>query len=191
MEPFKKFQTWYQKEMDETEESIPSACCLSTSGEDGYPNARFVSLKEVINGQFIVTGPMNSRKGEELQKSPRAALTFWWPSTEKQVRIQGDAHPIDTASADRYFSERSRESQIVSWVSDQGKPVENTEIIHERFNRFSEMYSNKKIPRPANWGGFKIIPVRIEFLSFQTSRFHERLLYIKNADVWEEQIIQP
>lgn len=117
MDPIIKFQNWYEQELDTNDALIPSACCLSTTGTDGYPNARFVSLKEVDGRQFIVTGPLDSRKCQEVTYKPRAALTFWWPATGKQVRVQGNVKLIDSEDADRYFSERTRESQIVSWVS--------------------------------------------------------------------------
>lgn len=190
-EPFGKFKTWYQEEIASSENKIPSACCLSTTGLDGYPNARFISLKDVKQNSFIVTGPLDSRKGKEIKQNPQAALTFWWPATEKQVRVQGDVNLIDQTSADSYFSERTREAQIVSSVSRQGKPLKNIEWLENRFDHFSEKYSTVQIPRPDFWGGLEIIPVRIEFLAFKNSRFHERLLYTKTIDTWNVQKLQP
>ena len=99
MDPFLTFEEWYQEELNQTQVNIPSACCLSTNGLDGYPNARFVSLKEITNGAFVVTGPLNSRKGLEISQSSKVSLTFWWTLTERQVRIQGDAETIDAAKS--------------------------------------------------------------------------------------------
>lgn len=191
MDPIIKFQNWYEQERNITNTLIPSACCLSTTGLDGYPNARFVSLKEVVGGQFIVTGPLDSRKCKEVMYKPHAALTFWWSATGKQVRVQGDVKLIDSEDADRYFSDRTRESQIVSWVSTQGKPVENGSSLKERFDHFSNLNTGEEIPRPENWGGIGIVPVRIEFLVFSPERFHERLLYVRNGTGWSEQYLQP
>lgn len=94
MNPFSKFEEWYKEELFKTSVSIPSACCLSTTGLDGYPNARFVSLKSLIDESFVFTGSSDSRKGLELETIPKAALTFWWTETERQVRIQGDVLPL-------------------------------------------------------------------------------------------------
>lgn len=191
MEPFGLFQKWYQEEKDQTESGLPSACCLSTTGTDGYPNARFVSLKEIRSGGFIITGPLNSRKGRELEETPRAALTFWWPHTERQVRIQGDAAQITPEEADRYFSERSRDAKIVSRVSRQGKPVRDPEILTAEFNRFKKETGGSEISRPGNWGGFNITPVRMEFLTFRENRLHERILYEQNGSEWTTRYLQP
>src|SRR5215217_8011137 len=111
MNPFQLFKDWYGLELQLAKVRIPSACCLSTSGLDGYPNARFVSLKDVVDNTFIVTGPMSSRKGNEIDRSNKVALTFWWTETERQVRIQGEAKKISAQLADKYFFERSRNSQ--------------------------------------------------------------------------------
>ncbi len=191
MNPFTKFQKWYESECITTDTLIPSACCLSTTGTDGYPNARFVSLKELKDEQFIITGPMDSRKGNELRNKPRAALTFWWPATGRQVRVQGDVRQIDIFEADRYFSERSRESQIVSWASKQGKPLKNNDSLKEQFNHYSNLHANKQVPRPENWGGWEILPIRIEFLEFDANRYHNRVLYVKSIDGWHPQNLQP
>jgi len=191
MDPLNKFQNWYLEELAETNDKIPSACCFSTIGTDGYPNARFVSLKDVRNGQFIVTGPLNSRKGLEIEQTPMAALTFWWPVTQKQVRVQGDVHSLDAAEADLYFRERPAEAQIVSLVSEQGKLLEDADFLDKRFSHFQKLYENREVPRPDDWGGFSITPVRMEFLLFSGSRFHERILYTREGQQWKEKSLQP
>ncbi|AHM62353.1 pyridoxamine 5'-phosphate oxidase [Flammeovirgaceae bacterium 311] len=154
MNPFLLFQDWYGKELLQSAVSIPSACCLSTIGLDGYPNARFVSLKEVKNDAFIVTGPVNSKKGIEIQQYPKVALTFWWANSERQVRCQGNVVEIADFEADKYFSERSRESQIVSCVSEQGKVMEDLEFLNEKYKEKEFQLQGKVIIRPANWGDF-------------------------------------
>lgn len=190
-DPFKTFENWYDEHVKRTNEVIPSACCLSTLGTDGFPNARFVSLKQVRNDCFVVTGPLESQKGIELKAYPRAALTFWWSSIGKQVRIQGDTRTVNSSEADLFFSERSRESQIISLISEQGKPLDNMETLENRFRKIHEMYKEQQIPRPTNWGGFEIHPIRIEFLEFKTNRFHKRILYILKNGHWQKEWIQP
>src|SRR5688500_19977851 len=117
MNPLALFMDWYTRQLQVTRASIPSACCLSTLGLDNFPNARFVSLKEIANDAFVVTGPLSSRKGLEIHHSNKVALTFWWAETERQVRIQGEATRIPDKLADKYFAERSQEAQVVSLVS--------------------------------------------------------------------------
>lgn len=191
MNPFQIFTTWYDEEQQHTQVRIPSACCLSTIGLDGYPNARFVSLKEVKEETFIVTGPLHARKGLEINNVPKVALTFWWPVTERQVRIQGDAIEISAVLADKYFSERQKDAQIVSYVSKQGQPVESLEVLQEKYEKAEKLFKDSDIKRPENWGGYIIQPVRIELMAFKATRFHERMLFQKVADQWQKVLLQP
>lgn len=191
MDPIKIFHRWYQEEINLTKVRLPSACCLSSNGTDGFPNARFVSLKEVIEGNFIITGPLNSRKGIEINKSQNVALTFWWPETERQVRIQGVATKISNQLADKYFFERNRDSQIVSIVSNQGKEIENLSTLVDKFETLKTEQANKLLDRPDNWGGFSISPVRIELLEFNETRFHDRKLFELHNAKWTVKQIQP
>src|SRR5438309_3912875 len=101
MDPLQKFGEWYSEELRQSNARIPSACCLSTIGLDGYPNARIVSLKEVKNEKFIFTGSLTTRKGLEIANKNKIALTFWWSATEKQIRIQGDTLKIPDTAAEK------------------------------------------------------------------------------------------
>lgn len=189
--PIDIFKKWFEEELELTKVRIPTACCLSTIGTDNYPNARFVSLKEIIENNFIITGPLTSRKGIEIDKINKVALTFWWTETERQVRIQGDAIPIDNRLADRYFSERNRESQIVSIVSNQGEQIDTPNTLNKKYIELEKNFSNKVIQRPKNWGGYYIAPSRIEFLEFKTTRFHYRQLYQLTNGQWKKTELQP
>lgn len=191
MNPFQIFNNWYEEEIKNSPASIPSACCLSTIGLDDYPNARFVSLKEIKNEGFVVTGPFNSRKGLEIQNSNKVALTFWFSATEKQVRVQGDGAQISVIEADKYFSKRNREAQIVSYVSEQGKRLEDVETLNKKYDEAERLFKNKEILRPGNWSGYLIAPIRIEFMEFKTTRFHHRTLFYKNGNLWEKELLQP
>lgn len=191
MNPIQKFEKWYSSELNKTNVAIPSACCLSTLGLDGFPNARFVSLKEIRDDRFVVTGPMNSRKGLEIQEHPRVALTFWWTETERQIRVQGTAAPISDGEADRYFDQRSLESRILATISNQGQKAADISVLEICFNEALENMSNKPVPKPDDWGGFKIDPIRIEFMQFRESRFHKRQLFTKNEDGWDYMFLQP
>ncbi|MDX8569869.1 pyridoxal 5'-phosphate synthase [Elizabethkingia sp. HX XZB] len=185
------FNNGLEREMQVHKQKLPYACCLSTEGLDGFPNARFVSLKEIKNEEFVITGTLTSRKGEEINHNNKVALTFWWPETQQQVRIQGEARLISGSVLDSYFSERNRESQIVSVVSDQGKELHDLNELILKFDAVANNTEISEIRRPGNWGGYAIVPFRIEFLVFSESRFHDRTLYERKDQIWQKKKIQP
>lgn len=185
------FNNGLEREMQVHKQKLPYACCLSTEGLDGFPNARFVSLKEIRNEEFVITGTLTSRKGEEINYNNKVALTFWWPETQQQVRIQGEARLISGSVLDSYFSERNRESQIVSVVSDQGKELHDLNELILKFDTVANNTEISEIRRPDNWGGYAIVPFRIEFLVFSESRFHDRTLYERKDQIWQKKKIQP
>jgi pyridoxamine 5'-phosphate oxidase len=191
MNPIVQFNKWSEEEYRLSTVSIPTAVCLSTIGLDGFPNARIVSFKEVMNNSFIFTGSIASRKGLEIIKNNKVVLTFWWTETERQVRIQGTAHRISDKLADRYFSKRNKDSQIVSLVSEQGKELKNIKTLVNKYDYIKQNSTNEIIKRPKNWGGFSIKPIRIEFLEFKESRFHNRKLYEMTNGKWTYKLIQP
>lgn len=191
MNPLQLFEEWFTQEKELNKLKLPAACCLSTIGLDGYPNARFVSLKEVSNDAFVITGPLDARKGREMQKTPKAALTFWWTATERQLRIQGDVSIIPTEKATTYFEPRNRDSKIVSNVFDQGKEIRAIADLKQRFQDKKNALANQAISRPENWGGIYLHPLRMEFMAFQASRLHERTLYQKLDENWKATILQP
>lgn len=186
-----RFNDALQHEMQQRKVKLPYACCLSTTGLDGFPNARFVSLKEVLDAQFVITGAITSRKGAEIREDNKVALTFWWPEIQQQVRIQGIAGQLPDTLADRYFSERNQESQIVSIVSQQGEVLHDPESLTQRFNQIAQQPEIADIKRPENWGAYAIAPRRIEFLVFSEDRFHDRTLYELTDNGWTVTKLQP
>lgn len=191
MDPIALFNQWYAEEKEQTQVRIPAACCLSSLGLDGYPNARFLALKEILDGDFVITGPLGGRKGEEVAAHPKVALTFWWTATERQVRLQGDALRISDEEANRYFSQRLRPAKVVSQTFTQGEALPNVRLLEEQFNQMTARLEGKPIERPANWGGLRIRPLRIEFLDFKVTRLHERLLYSRLGEDWSKGYLQP
>ena len=189
--PFEKFNTWYEKEKQRTTVRIPSACCLSTIGTDGYPNARFVSLKRVHRETFIITGPINSQKGREITAIPKASLTFWWPESERQIRIQGNTSIFNNEESNSYFSARSQESKIVSSLFQQGQTVESLEEIELKYAQGKKDYNHNDIAKPSEWKAFAIEPIRIEFMEFKKTRLHLRTLYQFKEDGWQKSFLQP
>lgn len=191
MNPIHIFQKWYQEETEKSTATLPAACCLSSIGLDGYPNSRFVSLKEIIEDSFVITGSLSSRKGIELLHNPKASITFWWPETARQVRIQGDAFQIENELADAYFSKRNKASQLVSGLSEQGATIEHLEKLKALFEQKQLETNHTEIPRPTNWSGFYIVPKRIEFMEFELTRFHGRILFTRENDQWNKVLLQP
>ena len=191
MTPIQLFSKWFTEEQKVTTVRIPSACCLSTIGADSFPNARFVSLKEVTENGFIITGPLTSLKGIEISQINKVALTFWWTQTERQIRIQGNAIKISEQLADKYFAERGKDSQIVSIVSEQGQEIEDMEKLTKKYAEIESDFARKPLRRPENWSGYLIEPIRIEFLQFMPTRFHDRKLYELTNGQWTMKQIQP
>ncbi|MBQ4819134.1 pyridoxal 5'-phosphate synthase [Aquimarina sp. MMG016] len=191
MNPIEQFNNWYEEEIKKSNLRIPSACCLTSIGFDEYPNSRFVSLKEVVDHKFVITGPLNSRKGAELFHNPKSSLTFWWTETERQVRIQGDAYPIEESLANTYFESRNRDSKIVSHICNQGESIESLDILVESFAAKKSKLENTEIKRPENWGGFYLNPKRIEFMEFKKNRLHFRELFTKENNIWVNTFLQP
>lgn len=187
----KIFQEWFNNEQEISKLRLPSACCLSTIGTDKYPNARFVSLKGVIENSFVVAGTITSQKGIEINLSNKVALTFWWPETERQVRIQGNAIKISNECADKLFAERSKESQIVSIVSKQGQKLKDINELNKKYRNFQENSDSKPLLRPENWSGYMIEPIRVEFMEFKPSRFHQRTLFELINGQWRQSELQP
>ena len=189
--PIEIFTKWFDKELTLIKVNNPTACCLSIIGTDNYPNARFVSLKGIVENTIIVTGIVSSRKGTEINEANKMALTFWWTETERQIRIQGNAAVTSNTLAGKYFEERNRDSQIVSIVSNQGQILNDSETLNKKYQEVETNSSNQILARSENWGGYSIEPVRIEFLEFKPTRFHDRKLYQLTNGQWTKTELQP
>ncbi|SDE01524.1 pyridoxine/pyridoxamine 5'-phosphate oxidase [Niabella drilacis] len=191
MDPLKLFEEWYKEEAAASGAVLPGACCLTTLGLDGFPNSRFVSLKEVRDGCFIITGPMDARKGKEIAANPKVALAFWWPATQRQVRIQGVATPVSPEAAAAYFAGRDIAAQLVSAICEQGKPVTDYDTMRQRFFKALDAQGDAVVARPANWGGYAITPLRIELMLFSDTRLHDRNYFEQKDGRWAHQKLQP
>lgn len=191
MDPIALFRSLQELEIELAGKFNAYVCCLSTYGLDQYPNARMVSLKELAEDEFVITTSMNSRKIEELRRSPFASLTFWWQKTARQVRVQGSANEVDQPIADGYFRDRSREAQVLAWVSRPGHMLRDKNDLKKQREVVADFYREKEIPRPSHWGGIRISPIRIEFMEFNEDRMHDRTMYSRNEGEWAEQKIMP
>ena len=189
MHPIELFTKWINKEKELSEVGIPTAVCLSTNGIDGFPNARIVSLKDIVENNFVITGSLNSRKGIEMENNNKVALTFWWTETERQVRVQGTVFKLSNELSDRYFNSRDISSQAVSSVCEQGKEIDDLRIIEDQITNI--LLTKKPVLRPSEWRGLLIKPFRIEFMEFKKTRFHKRKLYEFDKGIWKMKQIQP
>ena len=185
-----KFNSWYSSACDIEKNNIPGACCLSTTGKDGYPNARFVSLKETTTKGWIITGSIESQKGQEIEANPKAALSFWWDTSGRQVRIQGNCTLVSEEQADKYFNQRKPESRLVSSTFNQGSPIESYDEVEKKFNQALKNIP-EEIERPSYWSALLIQPIRVEFMEFKSNRLHERTMYFLEGGTWKKIILQP
>lgn len=190
-DPLTLFSRLYKEHLKATALELPGACCLSTVGLDGFPNARFVSLKEVKKEGLLITGSTSSIKGIEIESSNKVALTFWWPDIEYQVRIQGLASKIPGKLADRLFRERPLEARIVATISRQSEEINYPESLEKELQAARINHEKKGVRRPENWGGYFIKPLRMEFLQFKSSRLHVRKFYQMHNNQWTVSFLQP
>ena len=175
-DPIEQFRLWYEEAL-RADLIHPNAFTLATSTIDGKPSARVLLLKGFDQAGFIFYSNSESKKGDDLANNPFAALCFWWGRLERQVRIEGKIHIVSDDEADEYFSSRPRGSQIGAWASHQSTVIPNREILEERFNEFEHRYSDKSVPRPPYWNGYRLVPDTLEFWQGRDNRLHDRLRY--------------
>lgn len=188
--PLDLFERWLN---DALNAGIPdhNAMALATVGT-GSISCRIVLLRSFSTAGFVFHTNYNSRKAMDLERDPRAALTLFWPSLERQVRIEGRAEHIEPEASDAYFASRPRESRIGAWSSDQSRLVADRAAIEERHARWTERFADKEVPRPEHWGGIRVRPVRIEFWQGGADRLHDRIAFEHFADgSWQRMRLQP
>ncbi|MFQ5580474.1 MAG: pyridoxamine 5'-phosphate oxidase [Nitrospiria bacterium] len=162
----------------------PTACTLATTGPEGKPSVRVVLLKGFDERGFIIYTNLESRKGKEIRALPYAALCFYWPQINEQVRIEGRVEQVDDAEADIYFATRPRGARIGAWASKQSKAFSERSELENRVKIYEEKFSGRDIPRPPFWSGFRVIPEKIEFWTAQEDRLHDRTLYTREGEAW-------
>jgi len=159
----------------------PNGMTLSTVGEDGRPSSRVVLLRGYSREGMVFYTNYQSRKGRELEIHPLACLGFWWPVLERQVRIEGRVEKVSAATSDAYFASRPYESQIASAASPQSEEIGSRALLDERIAALRREYP-EAVPRPAHWGGFRLVPDRFEFWQGRKARLHDRLVYTLQPD---------
>ncbi|MEX2109386.1 MAG: pyridoxamine 5'-phosphate oxidase [Gemmatimonadaceae bacterium] len=192
-DPIARFREIYAlaEKIDRALVPDPSAMSLATVEDGGQPSVRMVLLKGFDDQGFVFYTNFQGRKSRHLLAQPKAALCFYWPPIDIQVRIEGTVSKVADAEADVYFATRSRPSQIGAWASRQSEPLETPTSLDERVAKFEKEFEGRDVPRPIFWSGFRVRPERIEFWKNKPNRLHERHLYTRNDDRWKIETLYP
>ncbi|HSM09633.1 MAG TPA: pyridoxamine 5'-phosphate oxidase [Gemmatimonadota bacterium] len=190
-DPIAVFREWRREASASGAASLPDAMCLSTVDGNGTPHARFVDLKEVRDDGLVFCTSHASPKAAHIEANPKVALTVWWDHVKRQVRVSGVATRISEAEADALFQRRDREAQLASWAFEQSAELPGGVSPGDRLNDAAERFASGEVPRPPHWGGYVVVPDRIEFLVFEDSRAHRRVLYERQREKWTICELQP
>ncbi|MDZ7657832.1 pyridoxamine 5'-phosphate oxidase [Fodinibius sp.] len=183
-DPIDQFMEWFRQAYSADLLDV-NAMTLSTATKQGKPSSRIVLLKGVDEAGFRFYTNYGSRKGQELNENPHAALCFYWAPLERQVRIEGEVERVSRSMSEDYFKQRPRESKLGAWASEQSTKVSSRKELENRFQEIKEQFENQEVPLPDFWGGFLLRPQRIEFWQGRESRMHDRLCYEKLGTDWD------
>jgi pyridoxamine 5'-phosphate oxidase len=189
-DPVQQFKLWFEQAVA-ANLLEPNAMTIATVTAEGKPSARIVLLKGFDEHGFVFYTNYNSQKGVELQQCPYAALVFLWGDLERQVRIEGKVELVPIEEATAYFHSRPASSQLGAWASDQSSVIGNRSILETRLQQLETEYIEREIPKPAHWGGFRVVPIEIEFWQGRPSRLHDRLRYQLVDGVWKIDRLAP
>ncbi|MEG3145901.1 pyridoxamine 5'-phosphate oxidase [Sphingomonas sp. RT2P30] len=189
-DPHALFDTWYA-EARQSEINDSNAMALATADAAGRPTVRMVLLKGHDRRGFVFYTNRESRKAAALADNASAALLFHWKSLRRQVRIEGPVTLVNDEESDTYFASRGRDSQLGAWASDQSRPLDARATFEARFAEIEARFAGRDVPRPPHWGGYRVVPDRIEFWQDRAHRLHERRLFVADGDGWTEGLLYP
>ena len=188
--PVEMFRVWF----DQVEGMHPfesTAMTLSTTNKDGKPSSRVVLLKGYDEDGFVFYTNYESRKGREIEENPYGSLNFYWPSQERQVRINGKLRKVSHSRSEKYFHSRPLRSQIAALASNQSGVIENRDALKKKFNELEKEFEGKDVPLPENWGGYRLEHRSVEFWQGRRDRMHDRFVYTKNGTIWQVERLAP
>src|SRR5260221_5909705 len=183
IDPIERYLRAAERARQEGVDTAPAG--LAPSDAASRPSVRIVLLRRVDQQGFVFYTNYNSRKAHELAEDPRAALCQHWPALEEQIRVEGSVEKVTPAESDAYFAGRPRESQIGAWASDQSQKMASRDVLETRYAEIETRFAGRPVERPPFWGGFRIVPSRIEFWYGRAGRWPERLLYTRTAGDWK------
>ena len=189
-DPLAQFETWFGEERDAGHD-MPEAAAVATADADGAPSVRMVLVKQFDASGFVFFTNYEGRKGRELDENPQAALLFYWPRLQRQVRLEGPAQRVSAEETERYVRSRPRGSQISALASPQSQVVENRDALEQRVAEISARYDGVELPVPSGWGGFRIKPRVFEFWQHRADRLHDRLVYLPADGGWRIERLAP
>src|SRR5260370_15864197 len=190
-DPFEQFRLWLEQALA-VPLLEPNAMTLATCSADGKPTARVVLLRGFDERGFTFFTNRQSDKGRQLAENPQACLVVFWPEMDRQIRIEGRVEWTSDEESDRYFASRPRGSQLAAWASEQPEVIPNRAYLERRVEVLAKKYADQPVPRPPHWGGYRVVPVAIEFWQGRPSRLHARLRYRKGDDgKWVRERLAP
>jgi pyridoxamine 5'-phosphate oxidase len=190
-DPIKLFELWFEEAIA-AKLPMPDAMTLATVAADGRPAARMVLLKQVDGYGFVFFTNYQSSKARQLESHPYAALVFFWPELERQVRVEGRVSKTSAEESAAYFKTRPRESQIGAWASPQSEVIPGREVLEQRARALAEQYHDREIECPPYWGGYRLRPDRIEFWKGRVGRLHDRISFeLQPDDSWTIKRLAP
>ena len=181
--PIHYFMNWFEDALKVNKQEA-NACVLSTISTDNCPSSRVVLLKDVNESGFTFFTNYQSSKAKDIDANPNVALNFYWPELERQVRITGVAKKIAINDSDTYFESRPRDSQMGAWLSDQSEVIGLDYNFIDTLSSLESKFKDKAVTRPLHWGGYCIMPVKVEFWQGRPSRLHDRLVYEMKNGKW-------
>lgn len=188
--PFPLFENW----LNSAREHDPVYYCgmnIATVDHKGRPANRVVLLKQYDEQGFVFYTNYNSRKGQELSVNPYISASFWWSAFQRQIRIEGKVDKVSSEQSDRYFFSRPRGSQLAAIASHQSESIKSIKALEQQYQQVVSQHQSSDIKRPEHWGGYRIVPNRIEFWQGLDHRLHHRLVYLKTDSGWQTQFLQP